>query len=358
MKIAYVVNSFGGGGAEFPIPAIVRQIEAQGHKVKVYGLTPREGLLKERLDAEGMESACFHGHKKAHIKSWRWLKAQMQTDKPDIIWTSLNRAAIIGQRVGKALNIPVVTWQHSGRINWLKYLILKRQKNIAKLWVADSDIIKEITVRRFSLDENAVHILPLFTANAQAPKAVPCKDGETFKFVSLGRLHPIKGYGTLIRACALLKREDLPKFEINIAGIGPQEAALKALCRECGVDNVNFVGFKKDIPDYLAQHHAYLQPSHNEGLCIAAHEGMLAGLPILATPVGQLAHSVDQARGWQLKVNDSASIASTIRECLLSAEQVHIKGQAARDYVLENYSEDAFNRAITSILTKFEQIIV
>ena len=90
--------------------------------------------------------------------------------------------------------------------------------------------------------------------------------------------------------------------------------------------------------------------------CIAAHEGMLAGLPILATPVGQLAHSVTPERGWQLTVNDPASIASAIRECLLSAEQVHIKGEAARDYVFENYSEYAFNRAITSILTKFEQI--
>ena len=357
MQIAYVVNSFGGGGAEFPIPAIVRQIESQGHKVKVYGLTRREGLLIEAMEAANVKWACCEGHKKAHFKAWRWLKGQLREDKPDIIWTSLNRSAIIGQRVGKALGIPVISWQHNSRIDKMKYRILKRQKNIVKLWVADSDVIKAQTIERFSLPQDSVHIIPLFKANTQAPKAAAWQKGEAFKFVSLGRLHPNKGYDILIKALALLDRDGLPDFEINIAGIGEQEAPLKALCAELKVDDINFVGFKKDIPDYLAQHHAYLQPSHNEGLCIAAHEGMLAGLPILATPVGQLAHSVSPERGWRLGIADPASIAAVMRECLLSAAQVHVKGEAARDYVLENYSEDAFNRSITSILAKFEKII-
>lgn len=259
--------------------------------------------------------------------------------------------------MGKAFNIPVVSWQHSSRINPLKSVILNRQKNIPKLWVADSELIKEITIKRFSLRDSSVYILPLFTANKTAPKASKWKAGKRFKFVSLGRLHPVKGYDVLIQALALLDMETLPEFEINIAGIGPQEADLKALCIEHGITNLNFVGFKRNIPDYLAQHHAYLQTSHNEGLCIAAHEGMLAGLPILATPVGQLAHSVSPERGWRLGIADPASIAAVMRECLLSAAQVHVKGEAARDYVLENYSEDAFNRAITSILAKFEKII-
>ena len=164
MQIAYVVNSFGGGGAEFPIPAIVRQIETHEHKVKVYGLTPREGLLKDRLDSEGMAWACFDESKKAHLKALRWLKAQMLADQPDIIWTSLNRSAIIGQRVGKALNIPVVTWQHNSRIDRIKYAILKHQKDIPKLWVADSDTIKELTIERFALPHEAVHICLLYTS--------------------------------------------------------------------------------------------------------------------------------------------------------------------------------------------------
>src|SRR3546814_8837707 len=64
------------------------------------------------------------------------------------------------------------------------------------------------------------------------------------------------------------------------------------MARARGLENVRFVGFTDDAPAFLAGLHAYVQPSHHEGLCIAAHEAMLAALPVVGTAVGELPRSL------------------------------------------------------------------
>ena len=59
--------------------------------------------------------------------------------------------------------------------------------------------------------------------------------------------------------------------QLVIAGSGPEHDRLQALARQLGVDNVEFIGFVDDPGALLAGLHGYVQPSRNEGLCLAAH---------------------------------------------------------------------------------------
>src|SRR3954469_2371008 len=56
------------------------------------------------------------------------------------------------------------------------------------------------------------------------------------RLLCVGRLIPIKGHVVLLRAFAEAKR-DLPELQLDIAGRGPLEPALKALAKELGVDD-------------------------------------------------------------------------------------------------------------------------
>src|SRR5256714_483263 len=67
------------------------------------------------------------------------------------------------------------------------------------------------------------------------------------RLLCVGRLIPIKGHIVLLRAFAAA-RERLPGLQLDIAGRGPLEPALKALARELGVDDaVHFLGHASPI---------------------------------------------------------------------------------------------------------------
>jgi len=66
-----------------------------------------------------------------------------------------------------------------------------------------------------------------------------------------------------------------------------QRAALEGAIASHGLDNVRLAGFTDRPREVLAGLHLYIQPSRSEGLCIAAHEAMQAGLPTVVSAVGE-----------------------------------------------------------------------
>lgn len=81
-------------------------------------------------------------------------------------------------------------------------------------------------------------------------------------------------------------------FEITIAGDGGEGERLAALADTAGNGELRFAGYTPAPQAFLAGLHLYLQPSRREGFCIARHEALTAGLPIVASRVGELAFSV------------------------------------------------------------------
>jgi glycosyltransferase involved in cell wall biosynthesis len=104
--------------------------------------------------------------------------------------------------------------------------------------------------------------------------------------VMVGRLSPEKDAETLVRATALVVRED-PSFRLEIAGDGACLPDLSRLSGELGLDeHVRFLGEVADIPALLAQASMLVLPSLIEGIPLTVLEAMARGLPIVATRVG------------------------------------------------------------------------
>jgi len=347
MKMAYVINSLEGGGAQSPIPHFFRVLKSQGVDVKLYALSKRNGLAIPILDAANVNWTCFTGHKKEHIKAALWLRKELRRDSPDVIWTSLTQATLIGQILGLMSETPVVSWQHNTYLKPANKALLKLTKSLSKLWVTDSQAVKDLMVERLGLNPEKTVIWPLFFADSKAPQVKAIEEDEPVRIASLGRLHPNKGYDILLEAIAKLKsQKTLPPFEINIAGQGAQKQNLDALKEKLDVTEVNFVGHVTDPLAFLSAHHAYIQPSRAEGLGIAAHEAMQAGLPILCSRVGQMALTNQDARsGWLCEPENIDSLAKSLDSLLSNRESLHLYGQKIRRTVLQDYSQACFDEA-------------
>ena len=358
-RIAYVINSVEGGGAAMPVPHLAKVLRDAGAEVAIFALARRNGRAIAAMEASGLSVAVRDGGERDHVAALRWLDRTVSAYRPSHIWTSLTRATLLGQLVGRRRCLPVVSWQHAAYLKPANLRLLRALRSLASLWVADSPSVAEITARRLELPPDRLMTWPLFAADPDSPRATPWQAGEPLRIGSLGRLHPVKGYDVLIAALARLRAQGFAPpvpFAITIAGDGAERDRLEAVAREAGVaDQVRLAGFVGRPREFLAGLHLYLQPSRSEGLCIAAHEAMQAGLASIVSAVGELPCSIEHGlSGLVVPPADPEVLASDLATLIADPSRLAAMGAAARQRVLERFSREAFianGRAVLARLT-------
>ncbi|OHA83039.1 MAG: hypothetical protein A2408_02555 [Candidatus Yonathbacteria bacterium RIFOXYC1_FULL_52_10] len=113
------------------------------------------------------------------------------------------------------------------------------------------------------------------------------KQGDVY-IITTSRLVKKNAVDDVIKSLALLPEQ----FKFLILGIGPDEAMLRALAQEKGVeDRVMFLGQidHKEMPKYLKISDIFTRPSLSEGMGNSFVEAMAAELPVVATQEGGIA---------------------------------------------------------------------
>lgn len=111
--------------------------------------------------------------------------------------------------------------------------------------------------------------------------------------LSVGRLHPQKGYDTLVAAAA--RWRDLhPTPQVFIAGNGPSYLDLASRVSTSRAP-VTLLGHRDDVADLLAAADLAVVSSLWEARQLFAQEALRAGVPLVATAVGGLPDLVGEA---------------------------------------------------------------
>ena len=355
IHIAYVISSVEGGGAALPVVGVVQLLRREGFDVTVLALSRRDGRSLPALEEAGIAVRVREGGETDQLAALRWLRHQFRELTPALIWTSLTRATLLGQLA--AGRTPVVSWQHNAFLKPANRRLLRLLQRRSSLWVADSEQVAQLTRDRLVVEAERVLVWPLFAADPNAPRATPWHHGEPVRVGSLGRLHQAKGYDVLIDALARLRGvADLPPIEVTLAGEGAEREALAAQARSLGVD-IRLSGFVAEPRNYLAGLHLYLQPSRREGLCVAAHEAMAAGLPVLASAVGELPNSIVQGTGLTVPPGDPEALAEALESLLRHPQNLAAMGKSARVRVLEQFGPDRFEAAGRTIAERLKSIL-
>ena len=344
MRIAYIINSVEGGGAALPVPAIADVLRGAGAEVAIFALTRRDGRAIAAMEAAGLAVHVRSGGEKDHLAAYRWLDAEMARWRPTLLWTSLTRATLLGQIVGQRRRLPVVSWQHAAFLKPANRALLRWRQRYSALWVADSEAVRRLTHERLGVSEDRLVLWPIFRADASAPQARPWVPGEPLRIGSLGRLHPVKGYDVLADAVAMLAARGIAA-QVTIGGDGAERAALAG--------RLDLAGYVERPRDFLAGLHLYVQPSRSEGLCVAAHEAMQAGLPVIASAVGGLKHSILPGEtGWLVPPGDAGALADALAEAMQAPERLAAMGAAARARLFARFGPERFEATGRVILER------
>lgn len=173
------------------------------------------------------------------------------------------------------------------------------------------------------------------------PDASPPPPGgsETLRFLFIGRLDPKKGLENLLAACAMLKDQDVLRFNLTIAGSGP-EAYRKQLSdliqrRELG-DRVRMIGEVEgdDKERAFAEADVTIVPSYVENFAIVVAEALARERPVIAshgTPWAEV-----ERVGCGLWVENSpAALSEAVRR--ISTMPLPQMGERGRRWMIEQF---------------------
>ena len=357
-RVAYIINSVEGGGAALPLPWIGQVIKKGGAELRIFALTRRNGRALDPIRKAGLDVIVREGGEKDHLSAYFWLKKQINEWGATHIWTSLTRATLLGQMVGQHYHLPVISWQHSARLKKINAFLLRHFQRRSAFWIGDSQQVTKLTGEKLNIPKERLFCWPIFRANVEAPIAKPWYKGEILRIGTLGRLHPCKGYDLLIEAIKAVKAKSPLPFVVDIGGEGQEAEKLSAMIKEAGLqETIRLVGYVDNPQNFLANLHLYVQPSHWEGFCVAVHEAIQAGLPVIASAVGEIPHSIiADVTGKLVPPKNVHALETAIIELLEKPEELKDMGAMGRKNLIKNLSPESFKKTGLNLISDFRRL--
>lgn len=256
---------------------------------------------------------------------------------------------------------PLRLENESKILQWADRLIAATPAEEAQLqWLLQADV-KKIEVIPPGVDLATFHPIPM--SEAKEKIGVPPTD---MMLLFVGRIEPLKGVDTLLRAMKLLRDRRVMPPHLCLSIIGgssnpSQDDAemqrLRALRQELGIgDVVAFLGARNQdtLNYYYASAHAVIMPSHYESFGMVALEAMACGTPVIASEVGGLAFLVkDGETGFTIPDRDPEMLCDQLQKIINDAKLRQRLGSQAADYA-KSYT---WNLIAEKIVGVYEEVI-
>ncbi|HVT44368.1 MAG TPA: glycosyltransferase family 4 protein [Thermoanaerobaculia bacterium] len=257
------------------------------------------------------------------------------------------------------VNAPLIDEQaeHRGLSDHAKALsVANRAFAAAKVLVAVSDGVAS-WLERFEPARGKIHVIPNGVSAERFPAhlspAAPAGEGiVTVGF--LGTLKPWHGLGTLADAFEIVYRAE-PRSRLLVVGDGPERSTLAERLSPLG-DAVVFTGAVRTdaVAGYLASMEIGVAPYPESASFyfspLKVYEYMAAGLPVVASRIGQLEQLIDDGvNGFLCTPGDTAAFAETILRLARTPQLRERVGSSARRHVLGSHTWDSVARRVLEL---------
>jgi glycosyltransferase involved in cell wall biosynthesis len=387
LRILFVASTYPPhtGGAERYAELIAEGTASAGHEVTVVtdGLRADGAPLKEhspgrpqvwRLRAYDER---LHRRDKVHWEEMHFSVLYelhgCELAAPDVVHSNSLDAAFLGAILAEHYGVPHVATFHEQAPDRDPFGAGKCKLVYGKLpldAIIAGSRFYERRALRFATDTAKVRLIyhgidtDVFSPSVPpvALEGLGVQRGDVVVLAS-GRLTPRKGFLELVEAMAFV-REQLPQVKVLIVGgltsASEQYAAqVRAKIQALGLqDTVLMVGERGsgEMPGFVAAADIVVQPSHEEGLGLAAIEGMSCARPVVATRVTGLEEIIEPGHnGILCTLGDRRELADALLSLARDAELRQRLGQAGRALAVERYN---IRRMIRDTVQLYEQLSI
>jgi glycosyltransferase involved in cell wall biosynthesis len=347
-ELVYIINSLHVGGAEVGMCRLLSGLDEDLYDVTVVSLSGSSPEILERLPS-WVKIVELQIRERPSVTGLRRLWSCIR--QADVIVGSLFHAVVVA-RIGGSLNYDatVATWDHSEHFNSdYRKTILGKSAFLSDVILADSEAVAETLRETFDFNESCIEVVPIAGIDLDDFEPVAHTNSNPTVVGSVGRITKAKNYNTLLDVA---RRFDDDEFQFKVAGDGELLDELQTRVQEQGISNVTFLGEITNVPDFLASLDVYFQPSLDEGLCITVLEAMSAGLPVVGSNVGGIAHNIQHGEnGFLYEPDDIEGFVDGIETLAADVEMRERFGKRGRNVVAEKYTQEV-------LVSEFEKAVL
>jgi GalNAc-alpha-(1->4)-GalNAc-alpha-(1->3)-diNAcBac-PP-undecaprenol alpha-1,4-N-acetyl-D-galactosaminyltransferase len=359
VKIACIIHSLDGGGAERVIASLASRLAARHHAVTLITLDDgaRErhavdrGVARRRLDLMSESRGLFAKivQTRRRVKA---LRDAIVEAAPDAVLSFCDRTNVLVMMATRNLGIPVVISERSDPLQqnlgtaW-EYL-RDRSYPRATAMVALTETSAWYLRKRFGstvdVIPSAVDIPPLTSDRALATRQR--------RIIGVGRLEREKGFDRLVDAFAKIAG-NCPGWSLRILGEGSMRGSLeRRIDHHQLADRIELRGWVRPVWEELAASTIFALPSRYEGFPSALLEAMAVGVPSVAVDCESGPRSVINNRRCGLLVPDSVgALADGIDQLIKDDSRRETLGAGGKD-VVARFSWDSMVDAYEGVLRR------
>ena len=200
---------------------------------------------------------------------------------------------------------------------------------------------KAMLDQQSELPEDKVHVFYHGIDAAKFERSAPAKD-DIVEIIAVGRLVRKKGFGILLRACAILRDRGF-RFRCRIIGDGPLSAELSQLSDEMRLhDEVELVGALPPtvMKDYYERAHIFALPcviekdGNRDGIPNVIAEAMAMQLPVVSSRISGIPELVkDGVTGFLAEQRDTQAITDALEQLIRNPSLRQHMGVSGRERV-------------------------
>ncbi len=365
LRVAHMIDSLNIGGAQKLLTILARAVPRENLDLTIISLRCNGSpSIARELEAQGIRVETYPGARLVEprriVRLYRFLKSE----KFDLLHTHLTYANSLGSFCGRITGTPVVASLHSESED------PDRLRSSLETWALRFGARRVIGVGRVVAEANSQrlrgHCLDVIPNPVErAPSLSP---GERTKLrsamggnssgpliVCVGRLTAQKGHLDLLTAFADLVAAH-PSAALAIAGEGKMRGELEQEIQRLGLEkNARLLGAQEGVPRLLAASDIFVTASQIEGLPLAVLEAMAAGLPVVATKVGDIPNLVSSHTGILVPPGQPCLLQESLDTLIRDPHRAKRLGEAGREHVSVEYSVDTWVRKLLSLYFELVQ---
>jgi glycosyltransferase involved in cell wall biosynthesis len=334
MKVLFIRPNLGPGGAERHLSILLPGLRGRGFDARFIALKdggPFEQPLRDAgvpLEILGMRSQADFG---PIVRS-----RLIRRFSPDAIVSSDLSGLYVGTAIARyrrALNcyndhrcgvMPL-----SGRREAMVRLIMKRHLDLVIAISArqtDTWRRRGYPADRIEVIRNGVLSQRMSESRKQVRAALGIDESAVIALLA-ARLRPEKRVSDFVSA-VVRAHERVPELIGVVAGEGEDRPAVESAAADR--DAVRLLGHRDDLPNLLGAADIFVLASEHEALPMAILEAMAAGLPVIATRVGDIPEAVeDEVTGVLVAPRDPDGMALALQRLAVDVSLRQAMGAAA-----------------------------
>jgi glycosyltransferase involved in cell wall biosynthesis len=305
-----------------------------------------------------------------------WIKGFLKKNRFDLVHTHETKSSFLTRLAfSKKLLTPLIYGIHGVVFNDPRsnlgnkiYEFLERSTigKADQLIAVSQDVKSEYLVRNigtgmpweiiYSGVDVAKFVSPQPAANSAILRLTLGISDKDLVLINIGRFSSSKNQKDTINAFhSLCDLNPQISLRLIFVGEGPEKSNCESLVENLGLSKkVNFVGFQKNIEEYLAISDMNVITSLREGLPRVVVEASLVGIPTVGYQVEGILEIVsDQKSGLVVPQGDLEALVIGMNELVTNEVKRQEFGIFAREIALSNWSHESMNNRILALYRKF-----